>query len=253
MSCTSVKRMYPVLTGILWIKLFFIGWLIVLMIINLMYWNPRHLITQYPSVEWKSFSYETISIALLAGFSSVWIAWMRQKSLNTHITAFVITCGVLIAFNLLFQYSGVYLYIYSIHSPSIQDMIWWPPVNHILVYAGLIILGISIVGCILLSLLPSTSTSTSFQYRHLFGGRRWIEAIVFALCYSLPVLWMSYPRLSFAHVETSQRNAFIGKTWVITFITCLVLFFILEAVGFWQSVGLGVYSRRLIAPKTPPM
>ena len=211
----------------IFLKIYFVMILIGAFIMNLASRNSQQMkkIDEFPSQEPLLFTAENLLLGITAGISTAVIAWCRGRSIIFY---FWITFFIIIALNLLFQYSGAYLILYGHYD--------WDTTQKIYYIVNSIVFGILFITCIIFSWLEyDKSYSVAFLQP---GTIRWrvLEILVFVIAYSLPFLWIDQNR-------TGRVSWVDVKETIMTMIAFLVLFFALEFSGLWSSFGLGLPKR----------
>lgn len=222
-------------TFISWViimKVFFFLYLLVLVYLNLMDPISNSKIQQYPKDETNDFIVENILVGFFAALSTAYICWSRNISLKTTAIYFALTFFLIIAINVLFQYSGIYNLMYCTKDCLEFDLVT-KVIN--LIYATLFVTGLCIL--IFLTLWTFDSKNAKIFINKYYIPKMIIEMLIFTISYTLPSFYISYNRRGKLHVWDVYGS-------IITFFAFILVYMLLQISGIFSSLGLRIFTKK---------
>jgi hypothetical protein len=215
--------------SLLILKLFMFLVLIIASIINkdLSFGKNISLIDSKYSVR---FIIETIVVGIGCAIPFVYMKWMRDSNNATiyNLSVLFIFSFVFMALlNILFQFSGLYSYMFGIASvPESKDNVKKGLIKSVLI-SNIIIVGVMVLQILFISLMVRNSNIPAYKdnFIMLFG----FELLIFAISNSLPTL-----------LVTIDRLGYFNNLTIFTIITSMLVFsgihISLQMSGFYKHL-----------------
>jgi hypothetical protein len=203
-------------------KIYFIFVLIGLVILVSTSPKKWKLINEFPFNHGLEFFYENLFIGLMAGFSTAMIAYFRQKNVNSILIYFIATFVILVAINLLFQYSGLYYFFYH-DFDFYHDNIIYLTING------------SILVLFLVFFLQSYNRREITLFFNKNIDKRIYEIIIFMISYAAPFFYIDKNRTG----KITSKDISDIIYYMLGF---LFLFLVMQFCGIWTSLGLNLSS-----------
>jgi hypothetical protein len=176
------------------------------------------------------FIIETIVVGIGCAIPFVYMKWMRDSNNATiyNLSVLFIFSFIFMALlNILFQFSGLYSYIFGIGSvPESKDNIKKGLIRSVLI-SNIIIVGLMVLQILFISLVVRNTDIQAYKHNFimLFG----IEILIFALSNSLPSVLITIDRLGYLNISVF----FIFLSYILGF---SVIHFTLQMSGFYKHL-----------------